>query len=68
MMALVLSLHEEGKPYALYSDVSKEGLGAVLMQDRKVIAYTARKLKPHEVNYPMHDLELGAIVFALKKW
>jgi hypothetical protein len=38
------------------------------MQDRKVIAYASRKLKPHDVNYPTHDLELAAIVFALKKW
>jgi hypothetical protein len=38
------------------------------MQDRKVIAYGSRQLKPHEVNYPTHDLELAAVVFALKKW
>jgi hypothetical protein len=66
MTALVLSLQEEGKPFALYTDASKEG--AILMQDRKVIAYASRKLKPHEVNYPTHDLELAAIVLALKKW
>jgi hypothetical protein len=57
-----------GKPYVLFTDVSKEGLGAVLMQEKKVIAYVSRKLKVHEVNYPTHDLELAAIVFVLKKW
>jgi hypothetical protein len=68
MTAPVLSLLEENKPYALYTDTLKEGLGAVLMQDRKVIAHVARKLKPHEVNYLTHELELAAIIFALKKW
>jgi hypothetical protein len=43
-------------------------LGVVLTHDRKVFAYTSRKLKPHEVNYPTHDLELAAIVFTMKKW
>ncbi|XP_057540557.1 uncharacterized protein LOC130818405 [Amaranthus tricolor] len=50
------------------NDASKKGLGCVLMQDRKVIAYASRQLKVHEVNYPTHDLELAAIVFALKIW
>ena len=68
MTAPVLSLPEESKPYAFYTDASKKGLGAVWMQERKVIAYASWKLKPHEVNYPTHDLELAAIVFALKKW
>jgi hypothetical protein len=68
MAAPVLCLPEEGKTHALYTDASKEGLGVVLLQDRKVIAYASQKLKPHEVNYPTHDLELAAIVFALKKW
>jgi hypothetical protein len=68
MTALVLSLPEEGKPYALYIDTSKEVLGAVLMQDRKAIAYDSRKLKPLGVNYHTHDLQLGAIVFALMQW
>jgi hypothetical protein len=66
--APVLSLPEEGKPYVLYTEAAKEGLGAVLMQEKKVIAYASRKLKVHEVNYPTHDLELAAIVFTLKKW
>jgi hypothetical protein len=63
-----VELPEEGKPYVLYTGASKEGLGAVLMQDKKMIAYASRKLKVHEVNYPTHDLELAAIVFDLKKW
>nr|GFB99449.1 reverse transcriptase [Tanacetum cinerariifolium] len=45
-----------------------KGLGCVLMQHGKVIAYASRQLKPYEVNYPTHDLELGAVVFALKIW
>ena len=52
----------------MYSDASLNGLGCVLMQKGKVIAYASRQLKPHEKNYPTHDLELAAIVFALKIW
>jgi transposase InsO family protein len=52
----------------VYSDASYQGLGCVLMQKGKVIAYASRQLKVHEVNYPTHDLELAAIVFALKIW
>ena len=52
----------------IYSDASKIGLGAVLMQNGKVIAYASRQLKDHEKNYPTHDLELAAVVFALKIW
>ena len=50
------------------SDASLNGLGCVLMQEGKVVAYASRKLKSHEKNYPTHDLELAAIVFALKIW
>ncbi|GKG21526.1 putative reverse transcriptase domain-containing protein, partial [Tanacetum coccineum] len=49
-------------------DASHKGLGAVLMQKEKVIAYASRQLKIHGKNYPTHDLELGAVVFALKMW
>ena len=56
-----------GREYALYSDVSKISVGCVLMQDRNT-AYASRQMKPHEQNYPTHDLELAAIVFALKIW
>ncbi|GJW39259.1 retrotransposon protein, putative, ty3-gypsy subclass, partial [Tanacetum coccineum] len=61
---------ENGFPggFQIYSDASKKGLGCVLMQHGKVIAYASRQLKPYEVNYPTHDLELAAVVFALKIW
>ncbi|KAK8597279.1 hypothetical protein V6N12_065751 [Hibiscus sabdariffa] len=49
-------------------DASHSGLGCVLMQGDNVVAYASRQLKPHELNYPTHDLELAAIVFALKIW
>jgi predicted transcriptional regulator len=52
----------------VYSDASKRGLGCVLMQHRHVIAYASRQLKSHEVNYQVHDLELAAVVFALRVW
>ncbi|WMV07684.1 hypothetical protein MTR67_001069, partial [Solanum verrucosum] len=58
----------EGKEYVVYSDASHYGLGLVLMQEGKVISYASRKLKPHELNYPTHDLELAVVVFALKIW
>ena len=64
--ALVLTQPTSGKEYTLYSDASGIGLECVLMQDRKVVAYASRQLKPHEQNYPTHDLELAAVVFALK--
>ena len=57
-----------GREYAMYSDASKMGLRCVLMQDGKVVAFASRQLKPHEQNYPTHDLELEAVVFALKIW
>ncbi|GKA51289.1 putative reverse transcriptase domain-containing protein, partial [Tanacetum coccineum] len=52
----------------VYCDASHKGLGAVLMQKEKVIAYASRQLKVHEKNYTIHDLKLGAVVFALKLW
>ncbi|KAL4282512.1 hypothetical protein GQ457_16G022250 [Hibiscus cannabinus] len=66
--APVLIQPEPGKEFAMYSDASHYGLGCVLMQGDNVIAYASRQLKPHELNYPTHDLELAAIVFALKIW
>ena len=66
--APVLTQPTPGKECTLYSDASGIGLGCVLMQDGKVVAYASRQLKPHEQNYPTHDLELTAVVFALKKW
>jgi hypothetical protein len=64
----VLAVPETGKYYTVYCDASKNGLGCVLMQDRKFITYGSRKLRSHEVNYPTHDLELADVVFALKGW
>ena len=66
--APVLALPEGEDGFEVYSDASKRGLGCVLMQQGRVIAYASRQLRPHEVNYPTHDLELAAVVFALKMW
>nr|GEY32634.1 hypothetical protein [Tanacetum cinerariifolium] len=66
--ALILALHEGSENFVVYCDALHKGLGAVLMQKEKVIAYASRQLKVHEKNYTTHDLELGAIVFALKMW
>jgi len=52
----------------VYRDASKKGLGCVLMQKGKVSAYASHQLKSYEENYPMHDLELAAVIFALKIW
>ena len=62
--APVLTQPTSGKEYTLYSDASCIGLGCVLMQDGKVVAYASKQLKPHEQNHPTHDLELAAVVFA----
>ena len=66
--APVLILPTSGREYTIYSDASRIGLGCVLMQDGKVVAYASRQLKPHEQNYPTHYLELAVVVFALKIW
>ncbi|KAA0042309.1 reverse transcriptase [Cucumis melo var. makuwa] len=66
--APILALPVTGKDYMIYCDASRLGLGCVLMQDGNVIAYASRKLKEHECNYPTHDLELAAVVLALKIW
>ncbi|KAI3505152.1 hypothetical protein L1887_27074 [Cichorium endivia] len=66
--APVLTLPEGSEDFVVYSDASKYGLGCVLMQRGKVIAYASRQLKDHEKNYPVHDLELAAVIFALKLW
>ena len=52
--------------FIVYSDASHQGLGCVLMQYGKVIAYTSRQLRPYELSYPVHDLELAAVLCALK--
>jgi len=66
--APVLVILDTGKPFEVYCDASLQGLGCVLMQEKKAIAYASRQLKVHERNYPTHDLELAAVVFALKIW
>jgi hypothetical protein len=65
-LALVLAIPKGYKGFVVYSDASSKGLGCVLMQHGRVITYTSRQLKPHEVNYPVYDLELAAMVFALR--
>nr|GFA51325.1 putative reverse transcriptase domain-containing protein [Tanacetum cinerariifolium] len=66
--APILALPEGSEDFIVYYDASNKGLGAVLMQREKVISYASRQLKIHEKNYTTHDLELGAVVFALKIW
>nr|GEW67409.1 putative reverse transcriptase domain-containing protein [Tanacetum cinerariifolium] len=66
--APILALPEGSENFVVYCDASHKGLGVVLMQKEKVIAYASRQLKVHEKNYTTHDLELGAVVFALKMW
>ena len=66
--APVLALPNERDGFVVYSDASRQGLGYVLMQNDRVIAYASRQLKKHKENYPTHDLELAAVVFALKIW
>ncbi|GJU74022.1 putative reverse transcriptase domain-containing protein [Tanacetum coccineum] len=66
--APILALPKGNDDFVVYCDASHQGLGAVLMQREKVIAYASRQLKPNEENYTTHDLELGAVVFALKIW
>ena len=66
--APVLIQPTSGREYTMYNNASGKGLGCMLIQDGKVVAYASRQLKPHEQNYPTHDLELAAIVFALKIW
>lgn len=66
--ALVLTPLDESKPYQVFCDASLQGLGGVLMQEKKVVAYTSRQLKPNERNYPTHYLELAAVFHALITW
>ncbi|GJT77372.1 putative reverse transcriptase domain-containing protein [Tanacetum coccineum] len=66
--ALILALLEGPNDFVVYCDASNQGFSCVLMQRNKVIAYTSKQLKIHEKNYTTHDLELGAVVFALKMW
>ncbi|GKB75855.1 putative reverse transcriptase domain-containing protein [Tanacetum coccineum] len=64
----ILALPVGSENFVVYCDASYKGLGAVLMQKEKFIAYASRQLKVHEKNYTIHDLEFGAVVFVLKMW
>nr|ABG66123.1 retrotransposon protein, putative, Ty3-gypsy subclass [Oryza sativa Japonica Group] len=66
--APVLILPDQMKDFQVYCDASRHGLGCVLMQEGRVVAYASRQLCPHEGNYPTHDLELAVVVHALKIW
>ena len=61
----ILIVLERGQRYTVYCDDSKDGLGCVLMQFERVVPYDSRQYKNHELSYPMYDMELVAIVFAL---
>jgi hypothetical protein len=66
--ASVLVQPDNSKPFEVFCDASGTGLGCVLMQEGRVIAYASRALRPHDINYPTHDLELADVVHALKIW
>ena len=68
MTALVLRIADSGGDFIVCTDASKKGLGGVLLQNDHAIYYESRKLKEHEHNYPTYDLELAAIIHALKMW
>ena len=67
-LAPILIVPKRGQGYTVYCDASKAGLGCVLMQSGRVVAYGSCQLKNHGQNYPTHDMELEAVVFALKIW
>jgi hypothetical protein len=66
--APVLAQPDNEKPFDVYCDTSGRGLGCVMMQEGRVIAYASRQLRRHEEHYPTHDLELAVVVHALKIW
>jgi hypothetical protein len=66
--APVLTMPDMERPFLIYCDTSSQGLGCVLMQDGHVVAYASRQLRKHKEKYPTHDLELAAVVHALKIW
>ncbi|RVW68203.1 Transposon Ty3-G Gag-Pol polyprotein [Vitis vinifera] len=66
--APILTIPSGSGGFVVYSDASHQGLGCVLMQHGRVVAYASRQLKPYEKNYPTHDLELAVVIFALKIW
>jgi hypothetical protein len=66
--APVLVVPDVHKFFEIYCDASRKGLGCVLMQEGRVVAYASRQPRRHEENYPTHDLELAAVIHALKEW
>ena len=66
--APILVLPDDAKDFTVYCDACRNGLGVVLMQEGKVIAYMSKQLKTHELNYHTHDLELAAVILALNTW
>ena len=66
--APILTVQDRGQWYTVYCDASRAGLGCVLMQSGRVVAYGSRQLRNHKQNYPTHDMELAVVVFALKIW
>jgi ribonuclease HI len=68
MTTPILVMPDMEKPFSIYSDASGPGFGCVLMQDGRVVVYASWQLRKHEVNYLTHDLELAAVVHALKIW
>jgi hypothetical protein len=66
--ALVLIIPDMEKPFSIYCDAFGQGLGCVLMRDGHVVVYASRQLRKHEEKYLTHDLELAAVVYALKIW
>jgi hypothetical protein len=67
-VAPVLIIPDLSKKFDIYCDTSRHGLGCVLMQDGQLVSYACRQLRKHEENYPTHDLEIAAVVHALKIW
>ena len=68
MTAPILCLPDIQKIFQVYCDASRQGLGSVLMQEGRLVAYASRQLKTHKRNYPIHDLELASVIHALKTW
>jgi hypothetical protein len=68
MTTSILVMPDMEKSFSIYCDASGQGLGCVLMQDGHAVAYVSRQLRKHEAHYPTHDLELAAVVHALKIW
>ena len=64
----MLTIPSSTRGFVIYRDASHKGLGCVLMQNGKVVAYAPHQLKNYEKNYPSHDLELAIVVFSLKIW